>query len=617
MTTLQTTFELMSSAPQLPPGFEHGTERGSRKCTPTCADCRAAATTAQAERRARRRQRPIPEEAHGRASTYTDLACRCDLCSEAALGISDYKPPTRAEQEEASRAALAGLETRTVRYEYPIRLDPAVEQRLRSAIGAARVVYNSYVEFITGYRSEHGRYPTSMKGLSSLLITEPRRDPERPWLAAVPYTVLSAALRQGETALSNHLNSLAGVRKGPKVQAPTFKPKKSGGTAHFARGQFRIVDGWQNTGPTGGRLDLGRHIGRVHVNWTRPLPSQPSSVAIVLRPSGRWFASFVVEEPLRRTKPQASGRAVGVDLGLEHFAVLAYSDGRVERIENPRFLAEAEWKLARMQRDTARMQGPERGRKPSKRWEQQRTRVARLHARIADRREAFARGLAARLIRENQAIVVEALNIAGLARTKVGKSIYDAAWGVFLRALAEGAANHGRDLIVLPRFFPGTRTCSICGTNGGAKPLDVRIWECRTCGSTLDRDTNAAVNHLQYAFDVAALSEQEQEALGLAAGLADRMNARGWDGRRKAAMTDSAVPCEARSHRNRQERKLLAGRRKSMRTAQRRKHGRNGSSSRPEPRESAEQRNAGGKGAQLRRKGSGLVAERPGISGAE
>lgn len=78
------------------------------------------------------------------------------------------------------------------------------------------------------------------------------------------------------------------------------------------------------------------------MRWTRPLPSMPSSVAIMLRPSGRWYASFVVQEPVRRTKAQAPGQVVGIDLGLEHFAVLAYSSGRVERIENPRFGAEQE-----------------------------------------------------------------------------------------------------------------------------------------------------------------------------------------------------------------------------------------------------------------------------------
>lgn len=424
------------------------------------------------------------------------------------------------------------------------------------------------MKYAEAFRAEHGRYP-SVAGQSALLITEPRK--RLPWLAAVLRAVLNNALRDAQTAQANHVSSLAKKRKGPKIGAPRTKRRAHGGSITLGEHSFRIKGGWQNTGPTGGRLFLGAGIGWVGVRWSRPLPSDPTTATVVMRPTGRVYVSFVVREPLQPTQPQNTGRVAGIDLGLTHFATIAYSDGRTEKIENPRFLLQLEHKLAHLQRDLARKEGPKRGHKPSNRWEKQRQRVARLYAHIANQRENFARREAARLIRENQGIVIESLNIAGLARTKVGKSIYDSAWGIFLKALAEGAAKRGRDLIVLPRFFPGSQTCSACGVLDGPKPLSVRTWACRACGASLDRDINAAVNHLKYAFELAGSPSSVLEEHDLAAGLAERINARGW-GVGQLALARDTTPCEARISRTGRERKLLARRRRSRRDALRRKH---------------------------------------------
>jgi putative transposase len=428
-------------------------------------------------------------------------------------------------------------------------------------------VYNAAIRYAVAHRAEHGQYP-SFQGQTRLFITDPRR--ELPWLAEVPYGVLGMALRDAQQAQLNHVASLTGKRRGPKMRGPVLRKKRHGGAVQFGSDGFKIRGGWQNSGRTGGRLFLGGYIGWVGVRWSRPLPSDPTSATVVLVPTGRWYVSFVVREPLRRSIPQNEGRVAGVDLGLTHFATIAYSEGKVEKIDNPRFLLQSERKLAHLQRDLARKQGPQRGHKPSKRWEKQRRRVAALHSHIAHQRTDFARREAARLIRVNQAIVVEALNIAGLARTKVRKSLYDTAWGIFLKALAEGAATCGRDLIVLPRFFPGTRTCASCGIVDGAKPLRIRAWTCPECGATLDRDANAAVNHLEYAYQLAAVPARELEGLGLAAGLAERINARGRDVA-DMALAREDIPDEARIGRT-ERCKRAARRRQSQRTEPRRKH---------------------------------------------
>src|SRR5690606_6334476 len=124
-------------------------------------------------------------------------------------------------------------------------------------------------------------------------------------------------------------------------------------TARFGRDRFSIAGGWDNTGPTGGRLTLEK-VGSVHVRWSRPLPSVPSSVTIIQEPDGTWWASLVVEQPLRPTTPQVPGRVAGIDLGVDDLLAIVYSDGTREKIRAPRFLRKAEADLAHLQRDLTR-----------------------------------------------------------------------------------------------------------------------------------------------------------------------------------------------------------------------------------------------------------------------
>jgi putative transposase len=114
-----------------------------------------------------------------------------------------------------------------------------------------------------------------------------------------------------------------------------------------------------------------------------------------------------------------------------------------------------------------------------------------------------------RLIRENQTIAVEDLAVAGLARTRLAKSIHDAGWGTFLRLLEAKAAQHGRQVVKVGRWEPTSQTCSACGHCDGPKPLSVRVWACPACGTGHDRDGNAARNIL-----VAAGLAETQTACG-------------------------------------------------------------------------------------------------------
>ncbi|MGW0103428.1 RNA-guided endonuclease InsQ/TnpB family protein, partial [Nocardia sp. NPDC003354] len=310
-------------------------------------------------------------------------------------------------------------------------------------------------------------------------FTEAKRTAGRAWLGEVCAVVLQQSLRDAETAYRNFFASLGGIRKGPRLGAPRFKSRKD----HRQSIRFTANARWKIT--DAGRLDLPK-IGAVKVKWSRTLPVTPSSVTVIKDAAGRFFASFVIDtDPASdAARMPDSHRTIGIDLGLTHFAVL--SDGT--KIDSPRFLRRAEKKLRKAQKELSRKQ------KGSKNREKARAKVARAHAKIADARREFHHQLSTKLISENQGIAVEDLSVAGLARTRLAKSVHDAGWSSFVTMLKYKAERYGRTLVTIGRFEPTSQTCSTCGTKDGPKPLGVREWTCSACGTVHDRDTNAAIN---------------------------------------------------------------------------------------------------------------------------
>lgn len=362
-----------------------------------------------------------------------------------------------------------------VQLRYSFRLHPSAGQRasLAQAFGCARVVYNDALRARETARRQGLPFPKT-GALSKQLITEAKRTPERVWLAEVSAVVLQQSLRDLDTAYRNFFDGLKGKR--PRMGAPRYKTRKD--TRQAIR--FTANARWSLT--PGGKLSLPK-IGDVRVKWSRTLPSKPSTVTVVKDSAGRYFASFVVETGPEAVLPKTTAE-VGIDLGLGHFAVL--SNGT--KIDTPRFLRRAEKKLKRAQQALSRKE------KGSKNRDKARLKVARQHARTADTRREFHHQLSTQLIRENQAIAVEDLCVKGLARTRLAKSVHDAGWSAFLAMLEYKATRYGREFIRIGRFEPTSQVCSACGVKDGPKPLHVRTWTCRACGTVLDRDINAAVN---------------------------------------------------------------------------------------------------------------------------
>jgi putative transposase len=316
-------------------------------------------------------------------------------------------------------------------------------------------------------------YPTDAQ--LSARLTASKATSERAWLTEVSAVVLQQALADLTTAYRNYIASRTGTRNGPKMGKPRFRSRKHSRQAirFTTNARFKVLPN--------GKLRLPK-IGDVPVRWSRPLPSQPSSVTVIRDSAGRYFASFVIEARTSTLPP--TSQVVGIDLGLNHFAVL--SDGR--KITSSRFLRRAEKGLKRRQRELSRKQ------KGSRNRDKARVNVARAHVRVADARRDFHHQLSTALIRDNQAVAVENLMVKGLTRTRLAKSVHDAGWSAFVGMLEYKARLYGREFHRIGRFEPTSQTCSRCGVKDGPKPLHIRTWRCRACGAWLDRDINAAVN---------------------------------------------------------------------------------------------------------------------------
>lgn len=349
---------------------------------------------------------------------------------------------------------------------------------LSRTFGCVRKVYNLALAARTeGWvlRQERVNY-----NATSTMLTAWKKTEELAYLNDVSSVPLQQALRHLQTAFTHFFAR--------RAQYPRFKSrKKSRKSAEYTTSAFRFRDG---------RLTLAKMAEPLDIVWSRPLPEgvAPSTVTVSQDSAGRWYVSLLCEDPSVKPLPAAE-TAVGVDAGLDH--LLTLSTG--EKITNPRHERRDRTRLAKAQRQLARkVKGDGANRAKA------RQKVARIHARIADRRRDNLHKITTRLVRENQTIVIEDLTVRNLLKNgTLARAVSDAAWSEFRSLLDYKAQWYGREVIAVDRWFPSSKLCSACGSLQGKMPLHVRTWTCG-CGATHDRDVNAARNILAAGLAVSA-----------------------------------------------------------------------------------------------------------------
>ena len=346
---------------------------------------------------------------------------------------------------------------------HKIRLYPnkAQEILLKKSCGVARFAYN------WGLATREEKYKNGEKigsfDLKKLFNSIKKKD--FPFVCEVTKCASEDALLNLGAAYNNFFKK--------KAKHPTFKKKGVHDSFGISNDQFWFVDDKRVKLPKIGLVCTAeklRFSGKI-MNGT------------VSRQADKWFLSVCVEVELRQYKK--TGKSVGIDLGVKDLVIT--SDGI--KFANPKRLRKSEKKLKKFNRIFSRRK------KASKRREQMKLRLSRQHLRVSNQRKDYLHKITTYLVRQYDVICMEDLNIKGMLKNhKLAKSLSDSSFGEIRRQLEYKTQIRGKYLLFVNRWFPSSKTCSVCGSVQEKMPLNVREWMCPDCVAHHDRDLNAAVN---------------------------------------------------------------------------------------------------------------------------
>ncbi|MEA5520854.1 RNA-guided endonuclease TnpB family protein, partial [Limnoraphis robusta] len=309
----------------------------------------------------------------------------------------------------------------------------------------------------------------SQSGLNSLL-PKLKKEKETEWLGDCYSQVLQSVSLNLSRAYQNFFEG--------RAKYPRFKSKHHRQSIQYP----------QKVKPVDNCLKFPGKLGVVKAKIHRPLDGEIKTVTVSKCPSGKYYASILMEYEGDYPASSVEGKVVGIDLGIKDFAI-TYDGEKTSKYPNPRHLSKYEKKLAVKQRIAARKKkGSNRRRKANKI-------VARVYEQVSNVRQDYLHKLSRKIVDNNQVVVVENLNVKGMVRNhKLAHAISDTGWGTFVNFLSYKLKRSGGKLIEINRWFPSSKLCSNCHYQISELPLDVRTWTCPSCGIHHDRDGNAAMN---------------------------------------------------------------------------------------------------------------------------
>ncbi len=373
---------------------------------------------------------------------------------------------------------------------FKYRIYPNVAQRelIAKTFGCCRFVYNRALAL---RKDEYGKTGKASSINSYITQIPVWKTSDAPWLAEVDSIALQQALRDLGRAYKNFF------RLPGKVGFPKFKSKHTGCQSYRTNANGKNVRVEDE-----GRIRLPK-LGIVKARVSRTPEGRILSATVKRTPAGKYFVVLHCTECTCGQLP-ATDKVVGIDLGIK--TEIVCSDGNT--FESPKAYAAAQKKLAREQR---RLSRKKRG---SANYAKQRRKVSVCHEKVADQRRDFTNKVTTALVRENQAICAEGLNVKGMAKNHhLAKSVTDAAFGEVLRQLAYKCEWYGRDFAQVDTWYPSSKTCSRCG-HVQDMPLSERTYGCPSCGMELDRDLNAAKNILAEGMRMLGRGTPEANACG-------------------------------------------------------------------------------------------------------
>ena len=349
------------------------------------------------------------------------------------------------------------------------RIYPNKEQQtiINQILGCCRLIYNK------GLAMRNEAYQNGSKigySQTSAMLTDLKKSDDFAFLKAVDSIALQQSLRDLDRGFVNFFQK--------RARHPQFKSK------HNQHQSYRTINQGDNIRIVGKYIKLPK-LGYVKVRQSMEV-GKINNVTIEHTPTGKYFAVLNVDfEP----QPMLNqGGSIGIDVGIKEF----YSDSNKNTVSNPKYLEKSMRKLIREQRKLSRKE------KGSSNRNKQRIKVALVHEKITNQKNDFLQKQSTMLIRENQTICIEDLNVKNMMRNhKLAQHIGSASWSKFFDMLSYKSIWYGNDIVKVPTMYPSSQTCCCCGfKNPLVKNLAIRKWECPECHTKHDRDTNASINIL-------------------------------------------------------------------------------------------------------------------------
>ena len=380
-------------------------------------------------------------------------------------------------------------------FKYRIYPTESQKQMMEQTFGNVRFVYNHFLNM----RSEEWKndHKSICYNKTSSLLTDLKKEEEYSWLNLSDSMALQESLRDLDRAFQNFFKK--------NNDYPVFHSKHE-------KQSYRTRNQNNSIRIEGNRLILPK-IGKVKIKLSRQIQGRILNATVSRTKTSKYFVSLCCEyeEELKAN----SGGVIGIDVGIKEF----YTDSNGTVANNPKYLANYDKKLLKEQKKLSHMIEMNIDhytsnrvpvyKKPlseCKNIQKQRVKLARIHEKISDCRSDLLHKASTTLVKENQIIAVENLNVKGMIRNHyLARSINDVSWSEFHRLLECKAKEYDSVFIKVPRFYASSQTCHVCGyKNALVKDLKIRKWTCPVCGSRHDRDYNAAINILNEALEILA-----------------------------------------------------------------------------------------------------------------